>query len=106
MDWLTSSSSSVHFGILAFFLVFLYIVRWWISPDVEEIRVSRNHFLLRALNWGTFGVVFFLRGLGVLGGQGGVGRLAILFLMLPEIAYQVTLSLPVAKGKLWKQTTD
>ena len=102
MSWLMSSQISLHFGVLAFFLALLYLARYWVNSDVVEVSVRKIHFILRAFSWGLFGIIFFMRGLNILEGSFGIARLAILFLMLPEIAYQFTITWPAARKKIWK----
>jgi len=107
--WLLGRSASIHLGVLAFLLAGLYILQFYLAPPIFEMprTVRRNRFILRAINWGIFAVIFLLRGLNLMGNTTGVARLAILFLMLPEIAYQVVLLGPlILKRGQWTQLTD
>ena len=107
--WLLSPEASIHLAIFALYLVALYILQFYLAPPHYEVsrRDRRIRYVLRAVNWGVFAAIFFLRGFNLMGPTTGVARLAILFLMLPEIAYQTVLLVPlITKRATWMQPTD
>ena len=107
ITWALSNQASLFMAILAFFLAFLYVVKFFYARDSLLVPISTRKYglAMRALNWAVFGGVFLLFGqiipLRELATWRATARIALLFLMLPEIAYQLTILLPALKRKLW-----
>jgi hypothetical protein len=104
---LLSDEASILLSVLAFFLMWLYIIQIRLTPDNFVINkgVRKNRLIMRAINWGIFGGIFLLFGnvipLPDILIWRATARVALFFLMLPEMAYQITVIWPVVKGKLW-----
>ena len=102
-------ASSVFLAAMAFFLMSLYILQFFILPNGSEIIIGRstrrNRLIMRALNWGIFGMVFLFFGEIIVFKNmiawRATARVALMFLMLPEIAYQLTVLTPIIKGRVW-----
>lgn len=97
--------ASIGLSVLAFFLMSLYILQilFTVGSFVIDKRVRKNRLILRAINWGVFGGVFLLFGeifdLQDLRTWRATARVALFFLMLPEMAYQITVLWPEVKGR-------
>ena len=94
VELILSSAANYILGGLAIALMFMYFVSYKVQPKILLLprRARRAGFLVRAVNWGVFGVVFI--SFSVITKEMGLdtwratARLALLFLMLAEIAYQ------------------
>jgi hypothetical protein len=106
-----SDESSVILAVLAFFLMGLYIIQIRLTPSNFVINkgVRKNRLIMRALNWGIFGTIFLLFGnitpIPDILVWRATARIALVFLMLPEMAYQITVIWPAIKGKIWTRTS-
>lgn len=104
-----SHASDVFFAILSLVLMTLYIAGGIAAPILSsEIKsVRRIRLFIRAFNWGLFGLVFLvfdviLQSLGILAWR-TTARLALLSLMLAELAFQVAVfPLVWSEIKKWK----
>jgi len=94
VDLILSTGSNYFLGGLAIILMTMYFTSYKIQPKILLLprRVRRASYLARALNWGVFGTIFIFfsfitKGMGLESWR-ATARLALLFLMLAEIAYQ------------------
>lgn len=111
IDWVLSDTASISLSLMAFSLMGLYVIQFFLTTDAFVINkgVRKNHLVMRALNWGILGGVFLLFGKiipfeDVLTWR-ATARVALVFLMAPEVAYQLTVLWPTAKRILWKKTS-
>ena len=105
--WILAEPFSISMAIFAFLLMCLYLIQFLITENYFERKYLRkNRLVFRAFNWFVFGAVFLFFGQVVpfkdLDTWRATARIALLFLMLPEIAYQLTILWPLTKRKLWK----
>ena len=109
IQWILSDIASMLLASFAFFLMLLYLLQVFITPKNFIISrvVRKDRLVMRAINWGIFSVIIFLFGKVVppydLSLWRATARIALLFLMLPEMAYQITVTWPTAKGIIWKK---
>jgi hypothetical protein len=107
IDFILSDPASVILATAAFFLMVLYMIQLCLTVDQFVINkgVRKNRLLMRALNWGVFGMVFLLFGNVIefqdLATWRATARVALLFLMFPELAYQITILWPTIKRGSW-----
>lgn len=110
IEWALGRTASIMLSMLAFFLMSLYIIQILLTKGnfVIDRGVRKNRLVLRAINWGVFGGVFLLFGdiitLRDLATWRATARVALFFLMLPEMAYQLTVLWPDIKRRqrdLW-----
>lgn len=113
IEWVLSPTASILLSGLAFFLMSLYILQMFLTVGnfVIDKGVRKNRLVLRAVNWGIFGGVFLLFGevvqLRDLATWRATARVALFFLMLPEMAYQLTVLWPTITRrtrKIWTKT--
>lgn len=110
IEWVLSPTASVTLSTLAFFLMWIYILQIFLTVGnfVIDKGVRKNRLIMRAINWGVFGGVFLLFGevvhLHDLATWRATARVALFFLMLPEMAYQLTVLWPTIRRRsmdLW-----
>jgi len=108
VSYILSTNTSVVLAVLAFVLAILYLVDVLLITNGSR-KVIKEGLIVRIVNWSIFGTVFLLFA-GVITLMDLVtwratARLALLFLMLSEAAFQVTTMYPALKRKLWKNKT-
>lgn len=102
-----SNEFSLILALAAFFLALLYILKSILVRDDLIIRAADRKYSLamRALNWCIFGGVFLLFGEIIhfeqLETWRATARVALIFLMLPEITYQLITVWPLLKRCSW-----
>lgn len=103
VDYILSPSASNLVSILALLLALVYILQVVLNVDTGfySWAIRRERLAIRALNWVIFGVVFLLfsffsESLIV---WRALARLTLIFLILSEMAYQVTVLLPALKKR-------
>jgi len=102
---------SIFLSVLAFFLMLLCLAQCLFNIDSFTIKkeVRKNRLIMRAINWGIFGGVFLLFGEVIifkdLETWRATARVALFFLMIPEIAYHITILWPIIKKELRKTWT-
>lgn len=112
IQWVLSDIASILLAVLAFFLMILYLAHLCLTFDnfIVDKSIRKNRLLMRAINWGIFGTVFLLFGRVIpfqdLSTWRATARVALFFLMLPEMAYQITVIWPIVKrkGMVWTKT--
>lgn len=113
IDLMLSFSTSISLSVLAFGLMLLYVVQIFSTVDNFAINkgVRKDRLIMRAITWGVFGGVFLLFGQVIpfkdLATWRATARVALLFLMLPEMAYQITVLWPTFRQRLrdsWMKT--
>lgn len=113
INYILSPEASIGLSIMAFFLAGLYLLQAHLGLTVAEYNstVRTERLLVRAMNWAIFGGVFLFFGellpyKDILAWR-ATARLALLFLMLSETAYQFTVLWPRIKKRMpWKISTQ
>ena len=114
IEWVLSPTASIGLAIVAFLLMLIYILQFFLTVGdfVVGRDVRKNRLRLRSINWGVFGGVVLFFGevihLEDLATWRATARVALLFLMLPEMAYQLTVLWPIVRWRLndlWKKTS-
>ena len=106
IEWVLGSTASILLAVFAFFLMSVYILQIFLTVGtfVIDKGVRKNRLILRAINWGVFGGVFLLFGevvqLRDLATWRATARVALFFLMLPEMAYQLTVLWPTIRRRM------
>lgn len=114
IEWVLGPTASIMLSGAAFFLMLIYILQIFLTVGnfVIDQGVRKNRLILRAVNWGIFGGVFLLFGEAIhlqeLATWRATARVALFFLMLPEMAYQLTVLWPTIRRRskdLWMRTS-
>lgn len=107
IQWILSEVCGTFIGVTAFLLMALYVIQIFTPREryVCSNGFRKNRLIMRALNWGVFGCIFLLFG-GIIASKDlltwrATARVALLFLMLPEFAYQIIITWAVAKEFIW-----
>ena len=106
IQWVLGPTASILLAAFAFVLMSIYILQIFLTVGTFVINkgVRKNRLILRAINWGVFGGVFLLFGevvaLRDLATWRATARVALFFLMLPEMAYQLTVLWPTIRRRL------
>jgi hypothetical protein len=109
IEFFIGTQVSILLAITAFFLTSLYILQFFLLPRGSAIVIvrstRRNRLIMRSINWAIFGLVFLLFGEVIrvreLSTWRATARVALIFLMLPEIAYQLTVLMPLIERPSW-----
>jgi hypothetical protein len=113
ITWILGDQASISVSVLAFLMAGTYLLQLFlpIDPIYYSKPIRRDRILLRALNWGFFGMIFLLFGhvinLHDIYLWRATARLALIFLILSELAYQLIVLWPALKKRIsWKRSTS
>lgn len=100
-SFILSSSASITVSIFAFLLAGVYILQVVLNIDTSfySWAIRRERLGMRAINWLIFGCIFLLFSCftdDVIYWR-SLARLALIFLILSELAYQITVLIPALK---------
>ena len=108
IQFILSDPVSVSLSVLAFLLAFLYLLDFLFLRNRSR-RIITEGLLVRIVNWSIFGLVFLLFGqiiqLKDLLTWRALARMALMSLILSEMAFQIVTMWPATKRKLWKRET-
>lgn len=101
--FILTNESSITLSVLAFILFLTYVYQLKIPESWTNIKLSKYGIIVRAMNWGVFACVFLLFGEVIPFDEvltwRATARVALLALMLSELAYQSTVMYPILKRK-------
>lgn len=107
IHYIIGVQASIILALLALFLALLYALDVILMNSGRKIALRKEGIIVRAVNWLVFGFVFLLFGriieLMEIETWRASARLALLFLVLSEIAFEVTTMWPEIKRMLWKK---